>query len=52
MQAALDAEWPYVEELFGPVDAGLVEAGVAVDPTALRDVRRPRDRATSWPRPR
>ena len=37
MQQALDAEWPYVEELFGPVDQGLLEAGVAVDPTALRD---------------
>ena len=37
MQQALDAEWPYVEELFGPVDQGLLESGVAVDPTALRD---------------
>ena len=37
MQRALDAEWPYVEELFGPVDQGLLESGVAVDPTALRD---------------
>ena len=37
MQGALDAEWPYVEELFGPVDQGLLESGVAVDPTALRD---------------
>jgi ring-1,2-phenylacetyl-CoA epoxidase subunit PaaC len=36
MQAALDAEWPYVEELFGPVDAELVGAGVAVDPALLR----------------
>lgn len=36
MQAALDAEWPYLEELFGPVDAGLVASGVAADPTALR----------------
>lgn len=36
MQAALDAEWPYVEELFGPVDAGLVDAGVAVAPASLR----------------
>ena len=36
MQAALEAEWPYVEELFGPVDAGLVAAGVAVDPAGLR----------------
>jgi ring-1,2-phenylacetyl-CoA epoxidase subunit PaaC len=36
MQAAIDAEWPYLEELFEPVDAGLVEAGVAADPTRLR----------------
>jgi ring-1,2-phenylacetyl-CoA epoxidase subunit PaaC len=26
-----------VEELFSPVDQGLLESGVAVDPTALRD---------------
>jgi ring-1,2-phenylacetyl-CoA epoxidase subunit PaaC len=31
MQAALDAEWPYVEELFTPVD------GALVDPAALRE---------------
>ena len=36
MQAALDAEWPYVAELFEPVDATLVADGVAVDPVALR----------------
>jgi ring-1,2-phenylacetyl-CoA epoxidase subunit PaaC len=36
MQAALDAEWPYVEELFTPADPGLVASGVAVDPTGLR----------------
>jgi ring-1,2-phenylacetyl-CoA epoxidase subunit PaaC len=36
MQAAVDAEWPYVEELFTPVDAGLVADGVATDPTVLR----------------
>ncbi len=36
MQAALDAEWPYVEELFSPVDAALVASGTAVDPVALR----------------
>ncbi|WP_028645789.1 1,2-phenylacetyl-CoA epoxidase subunit PaaC [Nocardioides sp. URHA0020] len=30
MQAALDAEWPYVEELFEPVD------GALVDPASLR----------------
>ncbi|MFC5179034.1 1,2-phenylacetyl-CoA epoxidase subunit PaaC [Nocardioides taihuensis] len=37
MQAALDAEWPWLAELFEPADAGLVAAGVAVDPPALRD---------------
>ena len=37
MQQALEAEWPYLDELFGPIDAELVESGVAVDPTALRD---------------
>lgn len=37
MQAALEAEWPYVEELFEPADPGLVEQGVAVDPPAFRD---------------
>jgi ring-1,2-phenylacetyl-CoA epoxidase subunit PaaC len=38
MQAALDAEWPFVEELFGTewLDPGLVESGVAVDPATLR----------------
>jgi ring-1,2-phenylacetyl-CoA epoxidase subunit PaaC len=36
MQAALDAEWPYVDELFTPVDPALVAQGVAVDPTTLR----------------
>lgn len=36
MQAAIDAEWPWIEELFGPVDPGLVASGVAVDATALR----------------
>jgi ring-1,2-phenylacetyl-CoA epoxidase subunit PaaC len=36
MQAALDAEWPYVDELFGPpLDPTLV--GRAADPVALRD---------------
>ncbi len=34
MQAALDAEWPYVEELFVPLDPAL--AGRVVDPAALR----------------
>jgi ring-1,2-phenylacetyl-CoA epoxidase subunit PaaC len=39
MQAALDAEWPWMEELFdgSTVDAGLVADGVAVDPARLRD---------------
>jgi ring-1,2-phenylacetyl-CoA epoxidase subunit PaaC len=37
MQAALDSEWPWLEELFTPVDPGLVEDGTAVDPTGLRD---------------
>ena len=37
MQRALEAEWPYLDELFGPVDADLVEQGVAVDPASLRD---------------
>jgi ring-1,2-phenylacetyl-CoA epoxidase subunit PaaC len=36
MQAALDAEWPFVQELFEPVDASLLEVGVAADPTAFR----------------
>jgi ring-1,2-phenylacetyl-CoA epoxidase subunit PaaC len=39
MQAALEAEWPYVAELFdgGYVDPALVEDGVAVDPASLRE---------------
>jgi ring-1,2-phenylacetyl-CoA epoxidase subunit PaaC len=39
MQAALEAEWPYVEELFDRsyVDPRLLEDGTAVDPAALRD---------------
>ena len=36
MQRALDAEWPFVEELFTAVDPALVEAGIAADPTAFR----------------
>ncbi|NMH92475.1 phenylacetate-CoA oxygenase subunit PaaC [Pseudonocardia bannensis] len=38
MQAALDAIWPYVEELFRTSDEErrLVEAGVAVDPAQTR----------------
>jgi ring-1,2-phenylacetyl-CoA epoxidase subunit PaaC len=39
MQAALDAEWPWIEELFdgSSVDPDLVTDGVAVDPSTLRD---------------
>jgi ring-1,2-phenylacetyl-CoA epoxidase subunit PaaC len=39
MQAALDAEWPWIEELFDGscVDATLVADGIAVDPATLRD---------------
>ncbi len=39
MQAALDAELPWMEELFDGscVDAGLVADGLAVDPATLRD---------------
>jgi ring-1,2-phenylacetyl-CoA epoxidase subunit PaaC len=35
MQAALEAEWPYVEELFGPVSPELV--GRVADPAAVRE---------------
>ena len=35
MQAALDAEWSYVDELFGPLDPAL--AGRVADRAALRD---------------
>jgi ring-1,2-phenylacetyl-CoA epoxidase subunit PaaC len=49
MQAALDAEWPFVEELFEPLPEDL--GGVAVDPVALRepvlaDLRRVVEQAT------
>jgi len=39
MQAAVDAVWPFVDELFRPeaVESRLVEAGVAADPAAARD---------------
>jgi len=39
MQAALDAEWPYVDELFdnAHLTPSLIESGVAVDPVVLRD---------------
>lgn len=39
MQAALDAEWPYVDELFesAHVHPSLLDDGVAVDPAQLRD---------------
>jgi ring-1,2-phenylacetyl-CoA epoxidase subunit PaaC len=38
MQAALDAAWPYVEELYrtSDVERRLVDAGVAVDPAQVR----------------
>ena len=38
MQAALEAEWAFVDELFdgATVDAGLVAEGIAVDPATLR----------------
>jgi ring-1,2-phenylacetyl-CoA epoxidase subunit PaaC len=38
MQAALDAEWPHVDELFdgSHLDPSLVSGGVAVDPPVLR----------------
>jgi ring-1,2-phenylacetyl-CoA epoxidase subunit PaaC len=35
MQAALDAEWPYLDELFAPTDPSL--AGRVVDPASLRE---------------
>ena len=39
MQAALDAEWPFLEELFDGsfIDPTLISEGVAVDPATLRD---------------
>jgi ring-1,2-phenylacetyl-CoA epoxidase subunit PaaC len=39
MQAGLEAEWGYAEELFDPsyVDQELVADGVAVDPSVIRD---------------
>jgi ring-1,2-phenylacetyl-CoA epoxidase subunit PaaC len=44
MQAGLDAEWPYTDELFDDahIGPGLVEAGIATDPAALREVWRDR----------
>ena len=40
LQAALEHEWPYVDELFDTahIAPGLVGAGVAVDPMSFRDV--------------
>jgi ring-1,2-phenylacetyl-CoA epoxidase subunit PaaC len=35
MQVALDAEWPYVDELFAPIDPSL--AGRVTDPAEIRD---------------
>jgi ring-1,2-phenylacetyl-CoA epoxidase subunit PaaC len=43
MQAALDAEWPYVDELFAPIDpslAGRVPDPAAIGVAVLSDVRR------------
>jgi ring-1,2-phenylacetyl-CoA epoxidase subunit PaaC len=39
MQAALEVEWPWMEELFdgSAVDSSLVDDGIAVDPATLRD---------------
>ena len=39
MQAALDAEWPYLAELFDGswIDAALLDDGPAVDPAGLRE---------------
>jgi len=39
MQAALDAEWPYLAELFDGswLDPELVDSGIAVDPAGLQD---------------
>ncbi|HEU4515393.1 MAG TPA: 1,2-phenylacetyl-CoA epoxidase subunit PaaC [Nocardioidaceae bacterium] len=39
MQAGLDAEWPYVDELFdgSHIDPALLETGTAVDPAMLRE---------------
>ena len=36
MQAALDAEWPHVEELFTPADPALIAEGIAADAQAFR----------------
>jgi ring-1,2-phenylacetyl-CoA epoxidase subunit PaaC len=37
MTSALDAEWPYLGELFEPGEPALVASGAAVDPESLRD---------------
>jgi ring-1,2-phenylacetyl-CoA epoxidase subunit PaaC len=37
MQSALDAEWPYLDELFARSATGSLPAGQVVDPSALRD---------------
>ena len=44
MQTGLEAEWPYAAELFDDshVHRGLLEEGIAVDPTLLRDAWRMR----------
>ena len=51
MQAAVDAEWPYLEELFEPVDPGLLDAGIAVDPTAAAPRRAAAASSRCSPRP-
>ena len=45
MQAALDAEWPYVEELFAPLDA---VAGRDASPTRPPARRRPEPTYAGW----
>jgi ring-1,2-phenylacetyl-CoA epoxidase subunit PaaC len=44
MQAGLDAEWPYAEELFdgSHIDPALLATGIAVDPAGLREAWRAR----------
>ncbi len=36
MQRALDVEWPFLAELFDPLEPVLLEAGIAADPDLLR----------------
>jgi ring-1,2-phenylacetyl-CoA epoxidase subunit PaaC len=49
MQSSLDAEWPYAEELFAPLDpalSGRVPDPAAIREPALHDVRRVVEQAT------